>query len=219
MLTIDGLTVARGGVPLLERVGLRLEPGRIVALTGPSGCGKTSLLRAIAGLDDAAAGRVLLDGSAPHEMGWPAFRRAVGLVSQTPVLLPGSLRTSLERPFRYASATSEFPVERARRLAERLGLGASALEQEARTLSVGEQQRAALVRALLVAPRALLLDEPTSALDAANVSLVEDLVRREATDGGIGVLVVTHDAGQARRWCDETLDLAAFTRERGGARA
>lgn len=218
MLTLESLSIARGGTRLIDRLDVRVAPGEIVALTGPSGCGKTSLLRIVAGLDDPAGGRVLLDGRTPGELGWPAFRRAVVLLAQTPVLFPGTLRASLERPFRYRSATTPFVAESARTLLERLRIEPAALEREARTLSVGEQQRAALARALLVEPRVVLLDEPTSALDAENVEIVEGAVR-DAASAGLAALVVTHDAAQSERWCDRTIDLArhAAGREPAGA--
>jgi putative ABC transport system ATP-binding protein len=175
-----------------------------VALTGPSGAGKTLTLRAIAGLIDPDSGDLFLHGQRPSELGWPAWRRRVVYVAQRPVMFEGTVTDNLERAFRYRAARGSFGTERASELLRRLGLD-DRLEQAARSLSVGEQQRVALVRALLVDPDVLLLDEPTSALDPEATQNVEELL----ADGpdGMAVVVVTHDATQAERLCDRCVAL------------
>lgn len=217
VLALRDLVVAAAGTPLLVDVSLLLRRGECVALRGPSGCGKTTLLRAIAGLDDPAAGEVLLEGRTPESHGWTVFRRAVVLTGQTPAMLPGSVRDNLEQPFTYRSAVEPFPEERARELLDRVDVGRRRLDQETDTLSVGQRQRVALVRALLVTPRVLLLDEPTSALDAESAELVETLLRAER-GRGLAIVVVTHDASQAARIADRTLDLRPHVTEAARAR-
>jgi len=212
VLELRDLVVAAGGTPLLVDVSLRVAAGESVALRGPSGCGKTTLLRAVAGLDDPAAGEVLLDARPPASWGWTSFRRAVVLTSQTATMLPGTVRENLARPFEYAVADGEFPRDRAAELLEALDVGRGRMEQDAGTLSVGQLQRVALVRALLVAPRVLLLDEPTSALDEDAAGRVEELLRRERSRG-LALLVVTHDPGQAGRVADRVLDLRTHVTE------
>ena len=144
--------VAAGGQALLCGVNLELKAGELVALTGPSGCGKTTLLRALCGLDDATDGEVKLETQTPAQWGYPEFRRRVLLVDQRPILFDATLETNLRRPFAYRSAGREFPLERAVALLKRVGLDASRLSQNARSLSIGQQQRASLVRALLLEP-------------------------------------------------------------------
>ena len=216
-LVLRDVIVAAAGTPLLVDVSLQVRHGESVALRGPSGCGKTTLLRAIAGLDDPAAGEVLLDGRAPESHGWTAFRRAVVLAGQAPVMLPGSVRDNLVQAFGYRSARGPFPEERAAQMLDRVGVGHRRLGQETDTLSVGERQRVALVRALLVGPQVLLLDEPTSALDEESADLVETLLRAERSRG-LAVVVVTHDATQATRIADRTLDLRPHVTEASRAR-
>lgn len=208
---MKGLSVSAGGRVLLKGIAIALDKGEMVALCGPSGCGKTSLLRAVAGLDDPASGLVLLNGSTPHETGWPRFRRNVVLVDQRPVLLSGSVRDNLELPFRYAvSSGRPFPVEEAGMLLDAFGVTRDRLTQEARTLSLGQQQRVCLARAFLLKPEVLLLDEPTSALDPEAVSSVEGTLRTETLRRGLSALIVTHDREQARRLCDRSVDLSDF---------
>jgi putative ABC transport system ATP-binding protein len=204
--TID-LAVSAGGARLLENITLELCAGEMLALTGPSGCGKTSLLRAIAGLDDPEAGELRFRDQRPRDIGWPAYRRHVTFVHQRPVMLNATVEGNLRRPFQYRHVAREFDRDRAVALLKDFGLGEEHLAQEARTLSIGQQQRVSLVRALLIEPDVLLLDEPTSALDEDARSAVEDLLRREGHRKGRAALLVTHDREQARRLCDRSLDL------------
>lgn len=206
-LTIVGLTVAAGGRTLVSRVDVEIAGGELLGLSGPSGLGKTTLLRCLAGLVDPVSGQVLLDGQGGDEMGWPRFRRRVVYVAQIPVLREGSVRDSLARPFTYRGAASPFDAERAAGMLARLGLPA-VLDRPARDLSVGQQQRVALVRALLVDPEFVLLDEPTSGLDRDAALAAEELVR-ERCAAGLGVLVVSHDPGQLGRWCGRVVALEA----------
>ncbi|MDY7110364.1 MAG: ATP-binding cassette domain-containing protein [Planctomycetota bacterium] len=212
--TID-LAVSAGGTRLLEGITLKLHAGEMLALTGPSGCGKTSLLRAIAGLDDPDAGEVRFREQPPEHTGWPAFRRHVTFVHQRPVMLNATVEENLRRPFRYRHVAREFDRDRAVALLKDFGLGEEHLAQEARTLSIGQQQRVSVVRALLIEPAVLLLDEPTSALDEDARSAVENLLRREGHRNGRAALLVTHDREQARRLCDRSLDLREHLPEAG----
>jgi putative ABC transport system ATP-binding protein len=195
---------------LIEDLSVELAPGELVALTGPSGCGKTTLLNVVAGLRDAVGGEVRLLGRTPAEIGWPLWRRQVSLVPQTPVLFEGTVAANLARPFAYRTSRGSFPRERAVELLERLGLGDGRMEQEARSLSLGQQQRIGLLRSLLVEPAVLLLDEPTSALDESAAQAVEDLLREEARERGLAALVVTHLAGQVESLCARRIDLSPF---------
>ena len=213
LLGVRNLSVSAGGQTLLCGIHFELGAGELVALTGPSGIGKTTLLRALCGLDDPTGGEVKLLNQTPQEWGYPNFRRRVLLVDQRPILFDDTLEANLRRPFLYRSAREEFPHARAVELLERVGLGAQRLTQNARSLSVGQQQRASLVRALLLEPNVFLLDEPTSALDGEAVSEVENLIRQELQRRGAAGLVVTHSRAQAARWCDRALDAMGWSGE------
>lgn len=206
-LSLEAVAVEIGGRRLLEGLDLTLEAGQRVAVTGPSGGGKTTLLRAIAGLVDFAEGQARLDGRTPEELGWPAWRRRVTYVAQLPVLLDGTVRDNLVRPFAFRHVPGPFPEERVRGWLGELGLAEDRLEQLARTLSVGEQQRVALVRSLAVRPDVVLLDEPTSALDEEAAEAVERLLGRWCDEQGGALVAVTHDPVQAERLASRRLDL------------
>jgi UDP-glucose/iron transport system ATP-binding protein len=210
LLSVTDIAVAAGGVRLLECVSFKLRRGELMGVTGPSGCGKTTLLRAVAGLTDPVAGMCLLRGVAPEVVGWPRYRRQVVLVQQTPVLLEDTVEANLVRPFQYRCATGGFPRDTARDLLKRLGVGEERLGQDARSLSVGQQQRVCLIRSLLTDPAVLLLDEPESGLDEESILAMETLVREEASRGGLAALVVSHQREQMGRWCDRHLDIAPF---------
>jgi len=209
VLTARAVAVEAGRTRLLEGIGFELERGKLLGVVGPSGCGKTTLLRAVAGLIDPVEGEIQLDGKPASEHGWPVFRRRVILVEQRPVLLDASVKTNLERPFRYRVSHNDYSASHARSLLERLAVEPDRFYQDARSLSVGQQQRVSLVRALLLHPSVLLLDEPTSALDSDAAEGVETLLREEADENGLCSLIVTHNRDQAQRLCGDVLDLRA----------
>ena len=206
------------GQVLLRGVNFTLKAGQRMAVAGPSGCGKTMLLRSVAGLIDLAGGRVMLKGRSAAEVGWPAFRRQVVLVDQRPVLLDATVRAHLELPFRYrvtqmGVGAQRFDETEAVSLLERLHVEPHRLDQAAPSLSVGQQQRICLVRAMLLRPAVLLLDEPTSALDEPSRDAVEALVAERSQRHGMAALIVTHDSAQAERWCHTRLVLEPLGQE------
>ena len=211
LLEACNLTITAAGTPLHTGFSFLLEPGELVAVTGPSGAGKTTLLRTVCGLQDPAAGEILLQGRPAAEWGWPQFRRRLVLVSQKPVLLAMTVEDNLRQPFTYRAADTPFPEALARGLLDELGVGASCWTQDAQTLSVGQQQRVSLIRALLLEPLALCLDEPTSALDPVSAGLVQALLSRLAAGRGLAALVVTHSPQQAQEWCSRQIALPART--------
>jgi putative ABC transport system ATP-binding protein len=190
-----GLAAFQTGVPMLQVRDLRtnilnpasfaLSAGECIAVRGPSGAGKTLLLRAIADLDP-NEGLVTLDGRDRSTIAGPEWRRLVGYVPAEPGW--------------WADTVGEHFGEWTAALAFVSGLG---FPEETKTwpiarLSTGERLRLALIRALMVRPRVLLLDEPTAALDAASVAAVESLIGTRIR-AGLAVLWVTHDGEQAKR--------------------
>ncbi len=211
LLSLRNVAVATNGTPLLAGLSLELQPGEAIALSGRSGIGKTSLLRAVAGLDDPDEGEVLLQGKSPEEIGYPQFRRQVMLVQQQPVLRDASVEENLRRAFAYHAATgSRYDARRAEELLARLHVGSERLEQGATSLSVGQQQRVSLVRALLTQPKVLLLDEPTSALDPDATAATADLLSELTDAQGLAALIVAHESSLIDALGARRVDLAEY---------
>lgn len=198
-LRVDGLVVRYGAgeraTVAVDGVTLGVAPGEVVALLGPSGCGKSSLLRAVAGLEPAAAGTVTWDGD--DLAGVPVHRRGFGLMFQDGQLFPHrDVGGNVEFGLRMARAPGGERDTRVRELLAVVGL-AGYERRAVATLSGGEQQRVALARALAPRPRLLLLDEPLSALDRALRERLADDLRAALTTTGTTALLVTHDHDEA----------------------
>lgn len=197
-ISASDLRLSFGGRPVLDGLSFEIMPRGITVLMGPNGAGKSLSLRILAGLLVPDAGKVTFaDG--------PPGPRDIAIVFQKPVLLRRSVRANLA----HALAICAVP-RRARpaRIAELLALaGLTTLaEAPARRLSGGEQQRLAMVRALAMRPRLLLLDEPAASLDPQATAAIEALIRRAVGDG-VKIVLVTHDRGQAERLADDVLFL------------
>jgi len=181
----------------LEDVSLQVPPGAVHCLLGPSGSGKSTVLRLIAGLERARSGIVALDDqvlSGPDRL-VPPERRAMGLMFQDVALFP---HMTVARNVGFGLRTGDAKV-RDRKVGELLamvGLSGHA-GKFPHELSGGEQQRAALARALAAAPRAVLLDEAFSALDPSLRAEVRSSVLTILRHAGIPVLMVTHDPDEA----------------------
>ena len=195
---VIGLSLSVAGRELARNINLQLDAGEALGIAGPSGCGKTTLLRCLAGLIDPDAGTLRLKGQAPEGLGWPVWRRQVCYVAQKPSMFSGSVMDNLLRPHAYRH-NRHCESRRLLGWLEELGL-ASADERDAGSLSVGEQQRVALVRAWGLQPEVLLLDEPTSALDQGAVNRVEGILAKLRGEG-MAQILVTHDEAQRERWC------------------
>jgi len=173
-----------------------------LALVGQSGGGKTTLLHVIAGITRPDSGSVEIDGTritALAEAGRDRFRaRNIGYVFQTFNLLPGF--TALENVLLGMSFVGGRADEtRARKLLERVGL-AERLHHKPAMLSVGEQQRTAVARALANQPKLLLADEPTASVDARHQQQVLDLIRRTCREDGVTLILVTHSREVAEQF-------------------
>ena len=190
-----GLDTFEAGAPMLQVLDLRksilkpasfcLSAGEAIAVRGPSGAGKTLLLRAVADLD-ANEGLVTLDGRDRSTIAGPEWRGLVGYVPAE----PGWWADTVGEHFSEWTAALAFVRD--------LGFPEEMKAWPITRLSTGERLRLALVRALMIRPKVLLLDEPTAALDAASVAAVESLINAHLRTG-LAVLWVTHDAEQAKR--------------------
>ena len=193
----------RGGKTVLDSLSAGIPEGA-TAIVGPSGAGKSTLLRLLNRLADPDRGEISYRGRPLRSHEPLALRREVGLVPQLPALLDGTVESNL----RYAAELAGEPLELEATLA-RAGLDPSFAERAVAKLSVGEQQRAMLARALAQRPRVLLLDEPTSALDHAARDTIEAALAELRHELEISTVLVSHDPEQARRLGDWVLRLEA----------
>ena len=181
-------------VPILDVPSYSLTAGEQAVMIGSSGCGKTTLLHIISGITRADSGKVVLDKvelTRYSEQGRDLIRaNKLGYVFQTFNLLRGF--TALENVLLGMTfGRGKKNTERAKLLLEKVGLG-HRLNNKPAAMSVGEQQRVAVARALANRPRILLADEPTANVDPANQQQVIDLIRESCVDEGIALLIVTH---------------------------
>ena len=199
ILDVSALTVQRGARTLAHDVSFAAARGEIVVLVGASGAGKTTVLRAVAGLDPIAAGRITFDGVSitpgrtPRAKEQRELHRRVGMVFQFHHLfehLTALCNVSLApvHVLRQPRAEAE---ARARELLDQMGIAdrADALPHE---LSGGEAQRVAIARALAVGPQVLLMDEPTASLDPVRRGDLAATLRSLAADGRT-LVIASHD--------------------------
>src|SRR4051794_14590414 len=169
---------------------------------GPSGAGKSTLLRLLNRLADPEQGRVLYHGEDVRGLDPLMLRRRAVLVSQLPAPIPGSV----EKNIRYGARLLQRDVD-VERVLEHVALPSAYRDKDASRLSVGEQQRLMLARALALEPEALLLDEPTSALDERSRRQVEATLVHLRDDLGVSLVLVTHDRAQAERLAHHFVEL------------
>ncbi|WP_166174015.1 ABC transporter ATP-binding protein [Rubrobacter tropicus] len=202
-IRVRGLCYAVGGTEILNSVDAEIPDGGITAVVGPSGAGKSTLLRAVNRLIEPTAGEIFLDGEPTGGMDPLKLRRRVGMVFQLPALFGASVEEAVLYGARLAGLDADVV-----RLLEMVGLDPALSARYPESLSVGQQQRVSIARALALEPEALLMDEPTSALDEAARRRIEDLVRDLNAQLGLTIVFVSHDLAQVGRVADHVILLA-----------
>ncbi|MEO0388047.1 MAG: ATP-binding cassette domain-containing protein, partial [Pseudomonadota bacterium] len=204
MLSVAGLTVHRGGTPThrggaptLQDVTLSLAPGRTLAVVGESGAGKSTLIAAILGLLKPVRGTVTWAGAAVR-----LCRPALVMQEPRAAFNPGlSLRQSVLEPT--VARKAAVPEARIARLSAALELSSALLDRRPGAVSIGQAQRAGILRALIAAPPLVLFDEPLSALDAVTQKHTAKLIAEMQAEEGFAALIVTHDLGYAAAFADD----------------
>jgi ABC-type lipoprotein export system ATPase subunit len=196
----------------VDGVSLRVGTGEFVALLGSSGSGKSSLLNLIAGLDRPTSGAVIVEDRDLARLSREELAkyrlRTVGMVFQSFNLVSRmTLAENVELPLRFAEVDRGQRDALARRALERVGLSGRATHRPSE-LSGGEQQRAALARALINQPKLLLADEPTGNLDSHTGTEIMDFIREFNESMGMTIVMVTHERALAERYAKRMIFLA-----------
>lgn len=198
-ISVRGLGFSAGGVALIDVEDLSIHAGGPTVILGPNGAGKSLLLRLIHGLISPMSGQILFAGQPLDQ----SIRQRQAMVFQRPVIL----RRTVSANVSYALKAQGIPRTERRHKVAALLTSANLLHkasQPARSLSGGEQQVLALIRALAREPEILFLDEPTSSLDPGVTQMIETMIR-DASVAGTKIIMVSHDLGQARRLASEVL--------------
>jgi putative ABC transport system ATP-binding protein len=203
--------LGRSIIPAVDGVSIAANRGEFVALLGTSGSGKSTLLNLIAGLDRADSGAIVVEGQnlatlTPAELA--QYRRhTVGMVFQSFNLVPNmTLQENVELPMRFAEVRRRERKDRVREALERVGLS-DRMGHRPSEMSGGEQQRAALARALVNRPKILLADEPTGNLDSKTGTEIMDLITELNKTLEMTVMMVTHERPLAERYADKLIFL------------
>jgi ABC-type multidrug transport system ATPase subunit len=215
-IEVRDLVKLYGPTRALAGIRLQLGAGRVTAIEGPNGSGKSTLLNVLALLSRPTRGELRFGQHDPRKT--PALRARIGLVAHAAMVYPDLTgHENLELTARLYGLARDTGGRAA--LAQRFELGAF-MQRPARTYSRGQLQRLSLARALLPAPRLLLLDEPSTGLDARGVERLSEAVREERARGAI-VVLVTHDAALAEAVsdCRVQLDRGRLVEGPGGGGA
>lgn len=191
------------GEQVLCGIDLDIHDKEFITLLGPSGCGKTTTLRIIGGFETPDTGDVFFDGERINDL--PPHKRSVNTVFQKYALFPHlNVYDNVAFGLRVQKMKEADIQPRVREMLEMTGLKGFETRRPT-TLSGGQQQRVAIARAVAMHPDILLFDEPTSALDPELVRGVLDVMRDLAENGGMTMIVVTHEMGFAREVADRVV--------------
>jgi polar amino acid transport system ATP-binding protein len=221
LVQAEGVRKSFGAVEVLKGIDLEVQQGEVLCLVGPSGSGKSTFLRCINHLERVDGGFLRVDGELVgyrekngklyelREKEVAARRRSIGMVFQRFNLFPHMTaeQNIMEAPIQVLREPAAQARARAHQLLDRVGL-ADKYAAYPRQLSGGQQQRVAIARALAMQPRLMLFDEPTSALDPELVGEVLDVMKQLA-EGGMTMIVVTHEMGFAREVGDNLVFMDA----------
>ena len=207
LIEVRSLTKKYGEVFALRNVSLEVDPGEVIVVIGPSGSGKSTRCRGLNRLEAADSGQILFEGKPIPEEGreLAALRAEVGMVFQSFNLFPHKtvLQNVTLAPMKVRGLPRTEAEALARQLLDRVGIVDQADKYPAQLLG-GQQQRAAIARALAMRPKVMLFDEPTSALDPEMVNEVLDVMAKLASEG-MTMVIVSHEMGFARRVADRVV--------------
>lgn len=184
---------------------LKIGEGNVTCIVGQSGAGKTSLLRLLNRMNNPGSGQIFYKGTLLETIEPVAHRRSVMMLSQTPLIFPGSIEENLQIGLDFSDKPPATKEELIKVL--HIVLLDKHLDDDAEKLSGGEKQRLAMARILLLEPEVYLLDEPTSALDEDSEMMVMNRFIGEARSNNGTIIMITHSKMLAQRYADEIITL------------
>ncbi len=206
-IIVQDLHKSFGDNEVLKGIDLTVAEGEVVAVIGPSGSGKSTFLRCLNRLEEPSGGTIVVDGAdlSDRSVKIDEVRQRIGMVFQHFNLFPhmSVLENVTLAPVELGRLSKAAAAERGRTLLERVGLGDKAAAKPA-SLSGGQKQRVAIARALAMEPEVMLFDEATSALDPEMVGEVLQVIR-DLAEGGMTMVLVTHEMGFAREVSQRTV--------------
>ncbi|WP_373505505.1 ABC transporter ATP-binding protein [Aestuariivirga sp.] len=201
ILDIHDIHKDYGTYQALKGVTLSVRQGEFIALVGPSGCGKTTLLKQVAGFEDATSGTIRIEGK--DMAGIPAALRPTSMVFQKLALFPHmTVAQNIGFPLKLRKVPTAEISSRVNEMIQLMELKPIYLDRFPRALSGGEQQRVALARSMISSPKLLLLDEPLSALDVKLKKVLQAELKRLHRSVGVTFVHVTHDLEEAMMLAD-----------------
>lgn len=203
--SLNKISLTISGKTILSNLDLNIKQGSFLAVLGPSGGGKSSLLRLLNGLQSPTDGSITYNGQNLSDFEPIDLRKKVGLVFQTPVMVPGTVRENLTLPYRWNKKTLLPNDDILTKNLELVGLDSTFLNRESRDLSGGEKQRVSLARTLLNKPEVLLLDEPTSGLDPAMASRIINRIEKLHSNLNLTTILVSHQHDLVKKVANEVI--------------
>lgn len=194
-LEIKNLNYSIGSKEILYNLNIKIISDRITVIMGPNGAGKSIFLKILNGIIRPTSGKILWNEKVDESLVF----NGQALVFQKPVLLRRSVKANLDF-FDKLTNLNNYDKNQLLKIVDLL----DQKNQPARLLSLGEQQRLSLIRALLLRPRLIMLDEPTANLDPASTKIIEDIII-SLKEFGIKIIFVTHNILQAKRLADEVI--------------
>ncbi len=201
LLRIENLSKSFGNKEVLKNINLEIYRGEIFSFMGPSGVGKTTLLRILNFLEKPTGGRIVFNGIKGSIQQKNNVRHSMSMLFQRPAVFNTSVFNNVAYGLVIRGVEKKAIENKVNDALNLVGL-AGFEKQKASTLSGGEAQRMAFARAIVFKPDVLLLDEPTANLDPANVSKIEDIIKKIRSEPGTTIIMASHNIYQVRRIAD-----------------
>ena len=195
-LEIKNLNYIIGSKEILSNLNIKITSDKITVIMGPNGAGKSIFLKILNGIIRPTTGKILWNEKFDKSL----VLNGQALVFQKPILLRRSVEANLDFFDKLTNLNNNYDKNQLLKIVDLL----DQKNQPARLLSLGEQQRLSLIRALLLRPRLIMLDEPTANLDPASTKIIEDIII-SLKEFGIKIIFVTHNILQAKRLADEVI--------------